>query len=637
MVPHGEHEPAPGGLLEPARLLRAIVETSEDAIVAKDTRGIVVAWNVSAARMFGYTADEALGCHISLIIPEDRRAEEDTIMARLLGGERISRFETVRRTRDGQLLDVELTITPIRNERNAIIGASKIARDITERRRAEAALREEEGRFRTLADHMSQLAWMADRTGWIFWYNRRWFDYTGTTLEYMQGWGWKSVHHPDHLDRVVARIRRSFESGEPWEDTFPLRGRDGTFRWFLSRALPIRDDAGAVVRWLGTNTDITDQRRLEAELAQANERKDTFLATLAHELRNPLGAMRTSVAVMQVSRHDPAVSDRALAVVERQCAHVARLLDDLLDVSRISRDRLELQLADIDLRQVVLDTADVMLPALAAAGVEFGTTMPDGPFPARVDPARVQQMIGNLLANAAKYTPMGGHVHLTLASDEAGAVIRVRDTGIGLAPDMVGPIFDLFVQVPDRHRSQQGLGIGLSLVRRLAELHGGRASATSPGLGHGSTFEVRLPRRPLPPQPLVVAPPAATGAGAGARRVLLVDDDLDNAEAFAMYLRMKGHLAHIARSGEEALVLAADTTPDIVFLDIGLPGIDGYETCRRLRARGSRAVVAALTGWGQDEDRRRTATAGFDRHLVKPVSPETVLALVAAAPRFDRE
>ena len=634
MAPHGDDAPPPVGLLEPARLLRAIVETSEDAIVAKNTGGIVVAWNVSAARMFGYTADEAVGCHISLIIPEDRRLEEDAIMARLLAGERISRFETVRRTRDGRLLDVELTITPIRNEHNVIIGASKIARDITERRRAEAALREEEGRFRTLADNMSQLAWMADRTGWIFWYNRRWFDYTGTTLEYMQGWGWRSVHHPDHVDRVVAHIRHSFESGEPWEDTFPLRAIDGTYRWFLSRALPIRDADGAVVRWLGTNTDITDQRRLEAELAEANERKDAFLATLAHELRNPLGAMRTSVAVMQASRHDAVTNSRALAVVERQCAHVARLLDDLLDVSRISRDRLELQLADVDLRQVVLDTVDVMLPVLSAAGVHFDARTPDRPLPARVDPARMQQMIGNLLANAGKYTPAGGHVHLTLDGDDNTVTITVHDTGIGLAPEMVGPIFDLFVQVPDRHRSQQGLGIGLSLVRRLAELHGGRATAVSPGLGHGSTFEVRLPRRPAAPLAVVVAP--ATTRDTSPRRVLLVDDDLDNAEAFATFLRLKGHVTTIACSGEEALVLAGDAAPDIVLLDIGLPGIDGYETCRRLRARGSRAVVAALTGWGQDEDRRRTASAGFDQHLVKPVSPETVLALVASTPRFDR-
>jgi signal transduction histidine kinase len=450
----------------------------------------------------------------------------------------------------------------------------------------------------------------------------------------MQGWGWRSVHHPDHLDRVVAHIRRSFESGEPWEDTFPLRASDGTYRWFLSRALPIRDADGAVVRWLGTNTDITDQRRLEAELAEANQRKDVFLATLAHELRNPLGAMRTSVAVMQASRHDAVTTGRALAVVERQCAHVARLLDDLLDVSRISRDRLELQLADVDLRQVVLDTVDVMLPVLAAAGVHFEARTPDGPLETRVDPARVQQMIGNLLANAAKYTPAGGRAHLTLDGDDDTVTISIGDTGVGLAPDMLGPIFDLFVQVPDRHRSQQGLGIGLSLVRRLAELHGGRATAASPGLGHGSTFEVRLPRRPSAPRTVAVAPAASVDTAA--RRVLLVDDDLDNAEAFSTYLRVKGHVTTIARSGEEALVLAGEAAPDVVLLDIGLPGIDGYETCRRLRARGSRALVAALTGWGQDEDRRRTASAGFDQHLVKPVSPETVLALVAAAPRFDR-
>lgn len=511
--PAGSPGPPEHETLEPTRLLRAIVETSEDAIVAKDTRGVVLAWNAAATRIFGFTADEAIGCHISFIIPEDRLHEEDGIMKRLLAGQRVERFETVRVARDGRLVDVELTITPILNERDVVIGASKIARDITERRRAEAAL-----------------------------------------------------------------------------------------------------------------------RQLSAELGELNTRKDAFLATLAHELRNPLGAMRTSVAVMKGARPGTEVTSRALSVVERQCAHVARLLDDLLDVSRISRDRLELQLEDVDLAQIVLDTVDVMRPALDAAGLTFTVQLPADPLPARVDPARLQQMIGNLLANAAKYTPAGGDARLVLTHDSETIVITVTDTGIGIAPGMQAAIFDLFVQVPDRRRSQQGLGIGLSLVRRLAELHGGGAHASSAGLGHGSTFEIRLPRRAV--RAVAVESPPAT-RDPRARRVLLIDDDRDNADAFATYLRMHGHSATIAHSGEEALAVVEGVRPDVVLLDIGLPGIDGYETCRQLRLRGTSARIAAVTGWGQSDDRRRTTEAGFDQHLVKPVNPDAVLAFVAAAPLLE--
>lgn len=615
------------GGLEAARMLSAIVDHAESAIIAKDRHGVILAWSPSAERLFGYAARDAIGRHITIVIPVDRHHEEAEIMARLRAGEVIRRFETERQRRDGSLVPVELTITPIRSDTGELAGAVKIARDLTERRRAEAALEAEESRFRTLADNISQLAWMADPRGDIFWYNRRWFEYTGTTLEEVRGWGWRRVHHPDHVDRVVTRLQHSWDSGEPWEDTFPIRGHDGQYRWFLSRALPIRDADGRIVRWFGTNTDVTDQRRLEAALAESNERKDAFLATLSHELRNPLGAIRTATAALQSAGGDRAFMDRALAIVGRQCAHVSRLLDDLLDVSRIAHDRMVLQVADVDVAAALRDTEDAMRPVLEGAGLTFEVRRPAGAVPARIDAVRVQQIAGNLLANAAKFTPAGGTVTLALTADDDAIVIEVADTGIGLAADEIEPIFQLFVQ-GGGHRGG-GLGIGLSLVRRLAELHGGSAVAASPGRGGGSTFTVRLPRG-FAATP--GSPAADTAASTSHRHVLIVDDDTDNAEAFAMLLRLRGHAVTLAASAGLALDAAATRRPDVVLLDLGLPDLDGFETCRRLRAAGHTGPIVAVTGWGQPEDRARTKAAGFDRHLAKPVDPKEVVRIVEATP-----
>ncbi|MBI1250702.1 MAG: MEKHLA domain-containing protein [Alphaproteobacteria bacterium] len=265
-----------------AGLLSSIIESSNDAIVSKTLDGVVVTWNRAAERMFGYSAEEMIGASIRRLIPADRQAEEDEFLARIRRGERVDNFETIRLRKDGSPVDIAVTVSPVLDENGAIVGASKIAREITDRKRQEQQLRESEENFRTLADNISQLAWMADKKGWIFWYNKRWFDYTGTTLEEMQGWGWRGVHHPDHIDGVVSRIQHSWDTGEPWEDTFPLRGANGEYRWFLSRALPIRDARGEIVRWFGTNTDITDQmereERIKLLMGEVNHRSKNMLA-----------------------------------------------------------------------------------------------------------------------------------------------------------------------------------------------------------------------------------------------------------------------------------------------------------------------------------------------------------------------
>ncbi|MEZ5964565.1 MAG: PAS domain S-box protein [Planctomycetota bacterium] len=494
-------------------------------------------------------------------------------------------------------------------------------------------LLDSEARFRTLADNIAQFAWMADPTGWIFWYNRRWFDYTGTTLEEMQGWGWRKVHHPEHVDRVVARIQQAWDTGEPWEDTFPLRGRDGSYRWFLSRAIPIRDDTGCVLRWFGTNTDVTAQREAEEALRRADRRKDEFLATLAHELRNPLAPMRTSLEIAKRVDGDPATLGRLCERMDHQVAHLERLVDDLLDMSRITHDRLTLRRELVDLRELLAHLHDQVRASVVEEhpDLQLGLQLPAAPVMVEGDPVRLRQVIHNLLNNAVKSVGTQGHVDLALHVDAETAVVTVRDDGVGLPGDMLERIFDMFTQV-DRPgaKAEGGLGIGLSLVRRLVALHGGNVLARSAGEGCGSEFEVRLPcaRFASAEQQAPGVPPAPAGAHL---RILVVDDNVDAADTLVLFLRLAGHTAVAVYDGGTALVTAETLRPEVVLLDLGLPRLDGYQVCRELRGRpfGRDVFVIAVTGWGQEQDRARTAAAGFDAHLLKPVDCQALLQVLA--------
>ena len=526
-------------------------------------------------------------------------------------------------------------------------GDGKVAvlfKDITARRHAEAKLRDAEEQFRTLADNIAQFAWTADATGSLYWYNQRWYDYTGTTFEAMQGWGWQAVHHPDHIDRVVERFRRFLASGEPWEDTFPLRGKDGDYRWFLSRALPIRNESGELLRWFGTNTDITEQRdtaeelrSVAAELSEADRRKDEFLATLAHELRNPLAPISSSLEIIRLAKGNEAIRERARLVMERQVRQLTRLVDDLLDVSRISSDKLELRLQRTALSAVVSSAVEASRPLLDGNGLRWSVSLPDEPVDLHADLTRLAQVFMNLLNNAAKFTDRGGSVELTAHRDRGEVVVVVGDSGIGIPADQLSRIFDMFSQVGSSlERSHGGLGIGLSLVRRLVELHGGSVEARSEGPGRGSEFVVRLPVMAAAAEPAAAIDPAAA-AGSHGLRILVVDDNRDAAVSLSALLEMMGNETHVVHDGLAAVDAAATWRPDIVLLDIGLPGLNGYEAARRIRehAEGGRIVLCALTGWGQDTDRLKSRDAGFDHHLVKPVDPAALERLLAgvAAPR----
>jgi PAS domain S-box-containing protein len=486
--------------LHTARLLASIVESSDDAIISKSLDGVIRSWNAAAERLFGYRADEAIGRHISLVIPRDRLAEEDHIIASLKAGQRIDHFETERQKRDGQRIHVSLTVSPLKDDTGNVVGASKIARDITDRKLAEA-----------------------------------------------------------------------------------------------------------------------DLRRMAADLSEADKRKDEFLATLAHELRNPLAPLCNMLEVLKRADGDGETLQRARETMDRQLAQLVRLVDDLLDLNRITHNRLELRQSQVALSSFIQQAVEASRPLADAAGHEIVVSLPEEPLYTYADQARLAQVFGNLLNNSCKYTEPGGTIWVTAEREGAEVVISVKDTGSGIPPDKLKSIFDMFTQVEQSPERSGGLGIGLTLVRRLVQMHGGSVEARSAGVGLGSDFVVRLPLlasavAPEPPVPHVQEP-------APVRRILIVDDNSDAAISLALLLTISGNDTHTAHDGVEALEAFERYRPEVILLDIGLPKLSGHEVCRRIRERpdGGDVVIIALTGWGQESDRRMSQDAGFDGHLVKPI------------------
>lgn len=864
--------------------LAAIVENSDDAIIGKDPDGNITTWNRGAERLFGYAAEEIVGKPGSLLIPDELLHEEAEIVSRLYSGQPVTHLETVRRGKDGNLRHVSLSTSPIIDQDGRIVGAAKIVRDITARKESEDALRESdaryraigesidygvwvcapdgrnlyasesflklvgltqeecsrvgwagvlhpedaertlaawrecvrtggswdmeqrfrgvdgkwhpvlargvpvrnesggivswvginldisklkraekgleesEERFRQLANAMSQLAWTARPDGHIFWYNQRWYEYTGTTPEAMEGWGWQSVHDPAVLPAVLERWQAAIATGAPFDMTFPLRSADGVFRTFLTRVVPLKNEAGEVVQWLGTNTDVdelkraesalraseefkrsiienspdcikvldlegnllsleaghkllgiadagpllgtswlefwerqeeravardlvaaaaagregsfigffrtrngedkwwdvaispiadasgapvrllavsrdvTERRKLEAmlvaraeALAKADRSKDEFLAMLAHELRNPLASLHHAAELLQARGAGDEERSRAQQVLVRQIENMRRMIDDLLDVSRITEGKIELRMEPVALDGIIRAATNLARAGFAARSQEVSIHFPAETIYVNADATRLEQVFGNLLANACKYGGEGCVIELSVAREDGAALVSVKDNGEGIAPELLPRVFELFVQSSRTlDRAHGGLGIGLTLVHRLVRLHGGSVEARSGGIGHGSEFIVRLPVADPPPE----LPARVVTAGPPRRsfRILIVDDNVDAAESLAMLQELRGHVTRVAHNGPAGLLAAEEFEPDVVLLDIGLPGMDGYEVVRRLRTmpRMAAAFVVAMTGYGSADDRRLAQEAGFDRHLVKPADLETL-------------
>ena len=489
-----------------ARLLASIVESSGDAIISKSLDGIVQSWNAAATRLFGYTAEQAVGRSITAIIPADRMHEEEAILARLRAGERVDHFDTVRVRSDGRQVEVSLTISPIRDETGRIIGASKIARDIGERKRIEAALRE------------------------------------------------------------------------------------------------------------------------------ADRRKDEFLAILAHELRNPLAPISNAVQVLRQAGHDAKAVDSATGMLERQVGQLSRLVDDLLDVSRITRGRIELRKERTDLSQVVSRAVDAASSLIQCKEHQLALTLPPQPIYVDVDPIRLAQVVGNLINNACKFMDPRGRIAISGRTRRSRQPSSACATRASASPPISSTrIFEMFIQIDTSlERTTSGLGIGLTLVKKLVELHGGTVEVRSDGPGHGSEFVIRLAIAGDTPE-APAGPSAGKPASETKRRVLVVDDNHDSASSLALLLRLGGHETEMAHDGPEAVEAARRFRPDVVLLDIGLPKLNGYEVCRLIRQHpwGQDMTFVAVTGWGQEQDRQEARDAGFDTHIVKPVTHEDLARLFA--------
>jgi len=413
----------------------------------------------------------------------------------------------------------------------------------------------------------------------------------------------------------------------------------------LLNARRLFQENGQSVLILLTIQDITERRALQdriQELVAADRMKNELLALLAHELRNPLAPLRNAVQLLEMPEIDRSTLDQARDMMSRQIRNMSRLVEDLLDVSRITQGKTRLRREPVDLVALLQRTVDLVRHHLAARGQELTLSLPDEPILLEGDPTRLEQIFGNLLDNASKFTLQGGHIRLSaeIASKPQGdldqqVVVRVRDDGIGIAPEMLARIFELFVQAQSSlDRSQGGLGIGLTLVRTLVELHGGTIEAHSDGLGQGSEIVVRLPYEPQMQSAAVEAVAATRSTdGNSLRRILVVDDNVDTAESMALLLRLKGHQVQVAHYGPAALETARSFEPEVVLLDIGLPGLDGYEVAKRLReeARLAKVLLVALTGYGQEEDRRRARRAGFDHHFTKPVDPTVLYQVISDA------
>jgi PAS domain S-box-containing protein len=540
---------------------------------------------------------------------------------------------------DGELRWVEgLGLAVFEGEGSArrAIGFAGTLADITQRKKTEQALRDSQQLLQSTMDHLPAVIAYKDREGRYLQVNKALEELFGLPQALLVG---KTAH--DLMPRETADLLRQHElevmaSRHALQHERALPLLSGT-RHYLETRFPLIDAQGQVYGTGHISHDITSIKQTEAalnavneQLRQAHRQKDEFLATLAHELRNPLAPILTAVELIRLRQPPDEAVRRASAIIARQTAHLTRLVDDLLDVSRITMGTIQLRLEPLDLAEVARGAVEAVRAQLDAAGLTLELQAPEPPPAVRGDATRLAQCLTNLLGNAIKFTPAGGRIRLSVAQDGPMAVIEVADSGAGIAADNLERIFEMFVQEhPSGWLGSTGLGVGLALTRKLVALHGGSVHAASAGPGQGSTFRIELPALGQS-RAALQAPARGPAANDAAARVLVVDDNFDAADTMGAMLAVHGFEVTVEYSGEAAVQAVQQQGPDAVLLDIGLPGIDGYEACRRIRrsAQASQPVVIALTGWGQAKDREMAAAAGFDAHLTKPAEPDQVIALL---------
>ena len=617
----------PTGTLIDTPTLAMLLDHAYDAVAVRRSSGEILYWNNGAERTYGWSAAEAIGrvCHdlLKTDFPGPLSAIEQT-----LDESGVWEGRLVHTHRDGNRITVDSrwALDAAAGERVVL----EINRDVTPRLAAEESARQRERQLRFITDNAPVLIAYCDLDHRFKFVNRPYAarfglepaDLIGRRIPEILGHEAYDTIKP-YLARALAGKHVDVEIEVPYE-------RLG--RQFMRFAYePELDEHGAVIGYVAAIINVSDRRRAEEALREANSRKDAFLATLAHELRNPLAAMRNSVHLLTMRHAGAAVSERAGAIVNRQLKQLVRLVEDLLDVSRISRGQLQLRMTRSTLAEVIGAAVESTSLALGTESRNVRVIVPQESIALDADVERLSQVFVNLLTNATKYTPDGGEITIDASATADDVTVSVTDTGIGIPSDMLEAVFGMFTQV---HRTSDrvsgGLGIGLTLVRSIVELHGGSVTAESHGTDRGSTFRVRLPRvqQNSPRAERETSPSAETAVS---KRVLIADDNLDAAESLQLWLQLSGHDVQIAKNGTEALKVAAEFRPEVALLDLGMPGLSGFEVARRIREApwGGGIVLVALTGWGQDEDRRKSAEAGFDHHLTKPIAPDDIESLIA--------
>lgn len=607
-------------------------------VVALDARGIVLAWNGAAGEILGVREWEVLGSPFLKLFTEAAQPELDRLIALSITTDRRSApsvFE--RRAADGQVQFVEVTATGLRG-RTGEPGATVLLQDVTARVSAERLRREAERRFRGLVQGVDAIVWEADAATLQFAFaSHRAEEILGYPVArwVMEPDFWERHIHPDDRLRAVTARREATTEGRDHTLEYRMLAADGREVWLRDKVTVLCGDDGRATRLLGLMVDITDRKRTEEALARLYrraeddvERKEEFLATLAHELRTPLAAITNASQVLAVD--DGAAAARAREVIARQVRHLGRLTHELLDLASAASGKLTLERRSVNLGELVADGVHALADRAAALGHAVHVASGPTPIVVEADPVRLEQIVTNLVDNAIKYTPRGGRIDVTVGGDREHAVLRVRDSGCGIPPEALPRIFDPFYQAPrPPGTGPNGLGLGLTLVRRLVELHGGEITVHSEGPGRGTEFVVRLPRR---------APAGATTEGdpgraaSAQRRVLVIDDDADTRDLLSEILGRAGYEPIVAEDGPQGIETCLATRPDAVVIDIALPGLEGYEVARSLRARHRPApLLIALTGYCRPDEEVRARDAGFDALLVKPVEPERLIALLADA------
>jgi PAS domain S-box-containing protein len=617
----------PAGTLIDAATLAMLLDHAYDAVAVRRASGNILYWNRGAERTYGWSAAEAVGqsCHSLLRtqFPKPLAAIEATLTQH-----GVWEGQLVHTHKDGSQITVD--------SRWALDAAGgeqvvlEISRDVTLRLAAEESARRRERQLRFVTDSAPVLIAHCDLEHRFKFVNRPYAARFGLEPADLIGRRIPEILGQDAYDTIKPSLMRTLAGKRvDVEVEVPYERLGRQFMRFAYE--PELDEHGTVIGYVAAIINVSDRRRAEEALREANSRKDAFLATLAHELRNPVAALRNAVTLLSLPRTDAAVRDRADAIVDRQLKQLVRLVEDLLDVSRISRGQLQLRLARTTLAEVIQSAVESTSLALGAASQEVEVLLPDESIELEADTERLSQVFVNLLTNATKYTPAGGKITISAVATAEDVTVTVTDTGIGIPSDMLESVFGMFIQVHSTSdRASGGLGIGLTLVRSIVDLHGGTVTAESHGTDRGSTFRVRLP---LVQQGIRQAEPAPSPSAEAAvsKRVLIADDNLDAAESLQLWLQLAGHDVQIAGNGMEALRVAAEFKPDVALLDLGMPGLSGFDVARRIRdsAWGSDMVLVALTGWGQDEDRKQSAEAGFDHHLTKPIAPEAIESLIA--------